>query len=158
MPSADAAPAPSEVPGLDGTDPAEMAARLRLSATRLARRLRQTADAGLTPSQLSALAVVANHGPLTLGELAEHERVAPPSVTKIVAKLETEGLLSRTPDPTDRRVVYVATTPGGDALLAESRRRKTAWLTGRIQHLTPDQQACLTAALDVLDELTTDQP
>src|SRR5207253_8526736 len=84
------------------TDPSEVAARLRLSATRLARRLRQEADAGLTPSQLSALAVVDCKGPLTLGSLAEHERVAPPSITKVVARLEAEGLVERTSDAADR--------------------------------------------------------
>ena len=73
------------------TDTAAMAARLRLSATRLARRLRQESGAGLSPSQQSALAVIANHGPLTLGALAEHERVAPPSITKVVSKLECDG-------------------------------------------------------------------
>lgn len=143
---------------LDGLDAAEVAARLRLSATRLARQLRQKADAGLTPSQLSALAVICHHQPLTLGELAELERVAPPSVTKIVAKLETEGLVTRTPGPSDRRVAYVSTTPAGDALIAESRRRKTAWLTGRVRELSPEQQGRLAAALDVLDQITTDQP
>src|SRR5690349_10908404 len=105
-------------------EPYESAARLRLSATRLARRLRQEADAGLTPSQLSALAVIANHGPLTLGALAEWERVAPPSATKIVNHLEAAGLVVRTGDPDDRRVTLVATSDAGAALLAESRRRK----------------------------------
>ena len=60
----------------------DIAARLRLSATRLARRLRQESNSGLTPSQLSALAAVSNAGAVTLGELADHERVAPPSITK----------------------------------------------------------------------------
>src|SRR2546425_1184230 len=73
--------------------PAEIAARLRLSATRLARQLRQEAGAGLTPSQLSALAVIANHGPLTLGALADHERGAPPSITKVATKLVAQTLL-----------------------------------------------------------------
>ena len=146
---------PTAVEAVAGVDPAEVAARLRLSATRLARRLRQRADAGLTPSQLSALAVIHNHQPLTLGELAERERVAPPSVTKIVAKLERDGFVSRTPDPADRRVANVATTEAGTALIVESRRRKTAWLTSRIRDLTPDQQARLAAALDVLDEIAT---
>src|SRR5439155_22655892 len=118
----------------------EIAARLRLSATRLARRLRQESGAGLSPSQQSALAVIANHGPLTLGALAEHERVAPPSITKVVSKLECDGLVVRTPDPGDRRVCRVAISPEGSALLEESRRRKTAWLTARINELDPDRQ------------------
>ena len=131
----------------------EIAARLRLSATRLARRLRQESGAGLSPSQQSALAVIANHGPLTLGALAEHERVAPPSITKVVSKLECDGLVTRAPDPTDRRVCRVAISPTGEALLEESRRRKTAWLTARISQLDADRQRRLADALDVLDEL-----
>ena len=132
---------------------AEIAARLRLSATRLARRLRQESGAGLSPSQQSALAVIANHGPLTLGALAEHERVAPPSITKVVSKLECDGLVTRTPDPSDRRICRVAISPDGEALLEESRRRKTAWLAARINELSPERLRRLADALDVLDEL-----
>ena len=131
----------------------EIASRLRLSATRLARRLRQESGAGLSPSQLSALAVIANHGPLTLGALAEHERVAPPSITKVVSKLESDGLVTRTPDPADRRICRVAVSPSGETLLEEIRRRKTAWLTARISQLDADRQRRLADALDVLDEL-----
>ena len=132
---------------------AEIAARLRLSATRLARRLRQESGAGLSPSQQSALAVIANHGPLTLGALAEHERVAPPSITKVVSKLECDGLVTRAPDPSDRRICRVAISPDGEALLDESRRRKTVWLAARINELSPEQQRRLADALDVLDEI-----
>jgi DNA-binding MarR family transcriptional regulator len=138
-------------------DPSEVAARLRLSATRLARRLRQQADAGLTPSQLSALAVIDAHGPLTLGSLADHERVAPPSITKLVNKLEAEGLVQRTTDLADRRITRVATSAQGASLLAESRRRKTAWLTSRISQLDADAQQRLAAALDVLDALASEE-
>lgn len=134
---------------------AEMAARLRLSSTRLARRLRQQAGTGHTPSQLSALATVERHGPLTLGTLAEHERVAPPSITKLLAKLEADGLVERATDPDDRRVQRVSITKAGRDLMAESRRRKTTWLTARIRELPPEEQARLADALDVLDHLTT---
>jgi DNA-binding MarR family transcriptional regulator len=132
---------------------AEIAARLRLSATRLARRLRKEAGSGLSPSQGSALAAVHNHGPLTLGALAEHERVAPPTITKVVAFLEAEGLLVRSADPDDRRVSRVTTTKAGDGLVAESRRRKTAWLTTQVGQLPADEQTRLAEALDVLDHL-----
>jgi len=137
----------------NSTSAPEIASRLRLSATRLARRLRQESGAGLSPSQQSALAVISNHGPLTLGALAEHERVAPPSITKVVSKLECDGLVIRTPDPHDRRVCRVETSPEGAALLEEVRRRKTAWLTARISQLSPDHQRRLADALDVIDEL-----
>jgi len=139
-------------------DDPEVAARLRLSATRLARRLRQEAGSGLTPSQLSALAAVHNGGPLTLGALAEHERVAPPSITKCVAKLEADGLLERTADPADRRVSRVSTTKAGEALIAETRRRKTTWLTSRLRELSHEDRAHLAAALDALDNLCSQEP
>src|SRR5437764_15124733 len=96
---------------------AEIAARLRLSATRLGRRSRQESGPGLSPSQQSALAVIANHGPLTLGALAEHERAAPASITKLVTKRECAGLVTRSADPTDRRICRVATAPQGETLL-----------------------------------------
>lgn len=132
---------------------AEIAARLRLSATRLARRLRREAGSGLSPSQGSALAAVHNNGPLTLRELADHERVAPPTITKVIGFLEAEGLVVRSIDPGDRRVSRVATTKAGEALVAESRRRKTAWLTTQVGELSPADQARLAEALDVLDDL-----
>jgi DNA-binding MarR family transcriptional regulator len=135
------------------TTQAEIAARLRLSSTRLARRLRQEVSTGLTPSQLSALAAVERHGPVTLGALAEHERIAPPSITKVVAKLEAEDLVERAVDPSDRRVARVAVTKAGRELIEESRRRKTSWLLDRIQTLPVDEQERLAAALDALDHL-----
>jgi DNA-binding MarR family transcriptional regulator len=132
----------------------EVAARLRLSATRLARRLRQESASGRTPSQLSAIASIEQHGPLTLGALAEHERVAPPTITNIVAKLEADGLVTRHVDQIDRRFARVAVTEAGAALVAEIRRRKTTWLADRIGDLTAEQQAALAAALDALDALS----
>lgn len=132
----------------------EIAARLRLSATRLHRRLRREAGDALTPSQISALAAVEHNGPLTLGALADHEGVSAPSITKVLSILEEDGLIERRPDPSDRRVTFVTTTPKGAELVAESRRRKTAWLSSRISELSPEQRRRLDDALDVLDQLT----
>ena len=112
----------------------------------------------LTPSQISALAAIDHHGPLTLGSLAEHENVSAPSITKVTAVLEQRGLVSRQTDPADRRVQYVTATPQGSALVAESRRRKTAWLTSRVRELSPTQRRQLADALDVLDALTSKDP
>lgn len=131
----------------------EVAAGLRLSATRLARRLRTEADMGLTPSLLSALAVVHVHGPLTLGAVAELEGIAPPTVTKIVAKLQDQDLVERITDPSDRRVCRVTTTAAGDELLARSRARKTAWLAARLASLSPDDLDAVARATRVIDEL-----
>jgi DNA-binding MarR family transcriptional regulator len=127
---------------------------LRLLATRLARQLRQQADTGLSPSQLSALSTINAQGPLTLGALADLERVAPPSVTKVVTKLEAAGLVVRQADERDRRVVRVASTPAGDELLAEVRQRKDAWLAARLAEMSADERRQIAGALEVLEGLT----
>lgn len=137
------------------TGDAALAARLRLGATRLARILRREADTGLSPSQLSALATVEIHGPMTLGALADHENVAPPSITKVVNILDAQGLVSRQAGATDRRVAMVTITAEGNRLLDESRRRKNQWLAARISKLDADQKARLADALDVIEVLTT---
>jgi DNA-binding MarR family transcriptional regulator len=146
------------VNGTTATDVGAMAAQLRITATRLARLLRRQGDTGLSPSQLSALTSIERHGPLTLGALADHERVAPPSITKVVAKLEELDLVARRADPDDRRVARVTATDAGHALLAQVRQRKDVWLAARLADLDDDQRERLGAALDVLDELTGRDP
>src|SRR5687767_10184004 len=113
----------SPVPTSD--ENAELAGRLRLSVTRLARQLRQTADSDLSPTQASVLATVSSAGPLALGELAELERVASPTITKVVGLLHEKGLIDKVIDPADRRFVRVSLTPEGEALLERTRARKT---------------------------------
>src|SRR4029077_15418837 len=80
-----------------------LGSQLRLAVLRLSRRLRQPAAGDITASQLSALAVLAKQGELSLGELAAIERIAPPSMTRIAARLEEQGLLERKVDAVDRR-------------------------------------------------------
>ena len=135
----------------------ETAARLQMSTTRLARRLRREAGAQLTPSQLSVMASIHRHGTVTLGALAELERVAPPTITRVVAKLEADGLVERTPDPADRRVARVSTTAAGDELVAQARRRKVAWLAERLERLPARDRARIESALDALERLA-DEP
>lgn len=135
----------------DGAD--DTAARLQMVTTRMARRLRRETGAQLTPSQLSVMASIHRNGPITLGGLAECERVAPPTITRVVTKLEADGLVTRRPDPDDRRVARVATTPQGDELMAMSRARKVAWLADRLDQLPTRDRARITAALDALERL-----
>ena len=135
------------------TSPADLANSLRLSITRLARRMRQESDARLTPTQIAALATVDRHGPLPLGALAEEEQIGAPTVTKIVDKLHAAGLVERLPDPDDRRVTRIAATPSGRTLLDEIRERKTAWLATRLAELDAEDLATLTAAAEVLERL-----
>ena len=124
-----------------------------MAISRLARRLRQEADAGLTPSQLSALATIHRRGPLTLGELAEWERVAPPSVTRMATNLEQGGYVERVPDPDDRRVVRVVATPKAGELVAVARARKAAWLIERLDGLDAHDRSSVLAAVDGLERL-----
>ena len=133
---------------------AELAGRLRLAVTRLARQLRQTSDSDLSPTQSAVLATLDNHGPVTLGELAELERVASPTITKVTGILQERGLVDKVPDPNDRRFVRVELTSEGKALVERSRARKTAWLARQLHDLQPEELERLAAAAEVLEHLT----
>lgn len=135
---------------------AELASRLRLVVTRLARRLRTQLPGELSPSQLATLATVERLGPLTLGELSSAERVKPPTMTKIVACLEEQGLVSRTVDRSDRRVARVEATSAGLRFLRDSRRQKDAYLAERLRTLDPGDRAALERAAGVLERLLED--
>jgi DNA-binding MarR family transcriptional regulator len=137
---------------------ADFAPRLRLATMRLARLLRQHGDPGISQSLISALATVARCGPVTLGRLAELESVQPPSMTRIVAKLEDLGLVVRTVDDADRRVARVSLTPAADTLLAEVRIRRNEVLASRLGALDADELAALEAALPALERLAGVQP
>jgi DNA-binding MarR family transcriptional regulator len=127
--------------------------QLRLAVLRLSRRLRQQVVGDITASQLSALTAVAKHGPLSLGELAAFERIAPPSMTRIAARLEERGLVDRRTDAADRRVARVVVTDEGTALLDETRTRRDAYLAARLSSLDDAQRALLAAALPILEQL-----
>jgi DNA-binding MarR family transcriptional regulator len=135
-------------------DTAELAARLRLAVTRLARRLRQEAEAGITPSMLSALSSAERQGPLTMRDLCAVEQVQPPTMTRIVAALVAAGLVVRETDAEDGRVAWVKVTPNGRRLLERSRRRKEAFLARAIRELDAGDVATLEAAADVLEGFT----
>jgi DNA-binding MarR family transcriptional regulator len=127
--------------------------RLRLVVTRLARRLRQQAEAPISPTQSAALATVDRRGPLTLGELAEIERVQPPTITAAVRRLEEQGLVERHQDPEDRRVARVQVTRAGRKLLSETRSRTSAYLERRVAGLSTRDRATLERAAAILERL-----
>jgi DNA-binding MarR family transcriptional regulator len=133
-----------------------VAARLRLAVMRLARRLRQQADQGVTPSQLAALSSLDRLGPLTLGELSTVERVRPPTMTRIVAGLEELQLAQRERDAHDRRVARVRLTPAGQRFVQRSRTRKNAYLAARLRTLSPDELAALDRATAILERVMED--
>jgi DNA-binding MarR family transcriptional regulator len=110
----------------------------------------------VSPSQLSALSTVAQRGELTLGELAAIERIAPPSMTRIAARLEDQGWLERRVDASDRRVARVAVSPAGEALLDENRTRRDAFLSKRLQEFTEEERAVLRRAVPLLERLASE--
>ncbi len=134
-------------------DIGELSSRLRLAIARSARRMRQEAGTDLSPSLTSALATIERHGPITPSELAELERVQRPSATRIVSRLETEGLVDRAADPADGRSSLVSASAPGRALLRRLRTRKTAYLARRLRDLPESDVEALREAADVLERL-----
>ncbi|MGD0377144.1 MAG: MarR family transcriptional regulator [Streptosporangiaceae bacterium] len=138
---------------------AGLATALRISVSRLARRLRAERVAlGLQPdlsdTQLAALATLVRHGPMTPGELAEHEKVQPPSMTRVIAVLEERSLVVRAPHTTDRRQVVLTVTAGGQELVYQARRLREAWLAKRLRELSPQERATLRSAAPILEKLS----
>jgi DNA-binding MarR family transcriptional regulator len=135
------------------TPSADLAVHLRLVISRMARRLRQEAGGGLSPSLSSALASIDRHGPLTPSELAARERVQRPTITRILGRLEEAGLVERTADPTDRRSSLVTTAPDGQELMREQRTRKDAYLARRLRALSAEERATLDRAATILERM-----
>ena len=131
------------------------ATELRHALMRLSRRLRQegSAEGGITATQLATLVTVEASGPMTLGELAEAERVKPPSITRVVVSLEGDGLVTRSADPSDGRVSLIAITRAGRTLLAQQRRRRDAWLEDHLAELTPEERAAVMAVAPIFERL-----
>jgi len=139
------------------TDAERLAADLRVAVARLARRLRQQTGTDLTASLLSALWSIERLEPVTLGDLAVAERVQPPTLTRIAARLEGEGLVVRRTDANDRRVTIVQLSPDGRRLLERTRTRRTAYLTKRLRGLDPEDLATLERAAPILERLAGEQ-
>jgi DNA-binding MarR family transcriptional regulator len=131
-----------------------IAASLRDVIARLNRRLRQTRPLGeLTQTQLSALTSLDLAGALTPRELAEAERVQPPTMTRIVGKLADLGLVERVPHPTDGRQVILSATRSGRAVLANNGRARDAWLGRQIAALDTDERETLWRAVRIVDRI-----
>jgi DNA-binding MarR family transcriptional regulator len=141
-------------PTVDLAGATQLAIQLRDAITRVNRRLRQTRPIGeLTIAQISALQSLDTAGALTPRELADAERVQPPTMTRIVARLEERGLIQRTPHPTDGRQVILAPSPLGRELLVEYQRVRDEWLANRIGGLTEADRDALRRAAEILVRL-----
>jgi len=136
-------------------DPTDVLAdRLHTAAIHLLRRLRREDDAaGLSAPRLSALSVVVFGGPITIGALAAAEQVRAPTMSRLVAALEVQGLVRRVSDRTDHRIVRVEATARGRALLQAGRRRRVGVLTGDIRELSAAERRTLTTAIPLFERL-----
>lgn len=139
-------------PDLD--DGARLASAFRIAVMRLTRRMRsERSDDTLGLSRLSALSTLFGSGPLSPTALAERERIQAPSMTRIITTLEERGLVERAPHPSDRRQSLIAITEAGRSIVQEDRRRRTAWLTQRIERLSPAERRRIAEVLPILERI-----
>jgi DNA-binding MarR family transcriptional regulator len=132
----------------------DLAKTLREAIQRLNRRVRQARPVGdLTFGQLSALTSILLAGALTPRELADLERVQPPTMTKIVGKLEERGLVMRTPHPTDGRQVILAPTEQGRAIYAQFELQRNAWLAQQLEHVSSEDRDVLFRAAEIMQQV-----
>jgi DNA-binding MarR family transcriptional regulator len=141
------------VDAADTDGPVVDVTRLRVALARLSRRLRRHELAGLTPTQLAALATVGHSGPMRLGDLAAAEGIAPSTLTRLVTALEDSGYVRRCADPSDARASTLAITAHGQDALERIRTESTLALAASMQLLAPGQRAALAEALPVLEQL-----
>lgn len=131
-----------------------LASALRVSLMRLSRRLRYDVNEEHSSNQLGVLFTLNRCGDLTIGDLAQAEKVQPPSMTRTLSSLTEKGLVRRQVSTTDGRVAMISLTPAGEAVIAESRRRKELWLQQRLRELTPEQRQILRDAAPILEMLS----
>jgi len=134
---------------------AGLASELRLSVMRLRRRLavERDPDNPLSINAMGILGALYRVGDLTVGELASRELVKPPSMTRTVNCLQSDGYVVRRRHETDGRQVVVSLTDLGRDTVLVDRRRRDEWLAIRLRDLTPDQRAVLRRAAPILESL-----
>lgn len=134
--------------------PAAVADRLHSAAIRLLRRLRKEDDsAGIGASRLSALSVAVFAGPVTMGQLAAAEQVSAPTMTRLIAAMERDGLVRREDDAEDGRVVWIRATAKGSRILHDARRRRVAALTDDLGTLDRAELRLLARAAEIVERL-----
>jgi len=134
-------------------EPAALAARLRVAGWRFARRMRRESAPGISPTLSAALHTVEMQGPITAGQLAAHEHVQKPTMTRTIQALLDNGLVERVPDPLDGRVSWLSITAEGRRLLQRSRRRTDEFLAKRVKKLSAEERAVLETAATLLERL-----
>jgi DNA-binding MarR family transcriptional regulator len=134
-------------------DPVTVANRLRPVLLRLARELRREIHSlGVTGGQVTLLAQIKHHPGITATELAERERVSAAGMSGHLVRLEAAKLIERT-RAADRRRIGLSLTPEGEKALKSVRKKRTAWLAGRLERLDPEEREQIEASIDALEKL-----
>ena len=135
-------------------DTVEIADALRPVLLRIGRELRREArHVGVSPEQVALLVAIKYDPGIGVRELAAHERVSAPAMSKHVDRLERDGLVSRTPSDDDRRRVGLTLTEEGQRVLRRVRSRRTAWLASRLRSLSDADRTAIAAAVEPLSRL-----
>jgi DNA-binding MarR family transcriptional regulator len=107
--------------------------------------------ADVTPRMLAVLWHLAESGPLTVGEQAEHLGLTAPTVSELVDRLESKGLVDRLRDDRDRRRVFVWLTPDGQARVRQHPQvLGPDDLTRAVEAMRPTDRAALVRGLRAL--------
>jgi len=137
----------------------ELADRLHSTAIHLLRQARvQDASTGLAPARLSALSVLVFGGAMSLNELARAEQVRPPTMSRIVDALESEGLIRRTVNQLDRRAVVLEATEKGTAILWQGRKRRVKFLAKHLSRLNDAERSRIDDAIKAIQKAMARQP
>ena len=129
----------------------ELGGQLRAAIARLYRRFRSERPEGsLGDAALAVLTHLHKHGPQTLTELSDYDRVSPASMSQIVNRLTSAGYAVRSRDPDDRRKVLFSTTTEGAELASAARAQRTAWLDQRLEALSAEDRAVIARAAELL--------
>ena len=130
------------------------ASDLRIATFRLARRMRtQRAVDSMSDGQFAVLAGLSVHGPHTLGELADRERVSAPAMNRTVNCLQDSGYVTRSADENDGRKVVIDLTDDGRAVVEETARRRDAWVEEALAEIEPDEREILAQAAAIMQRM-----
>ena len=131
----------------------DLADRLHSTAIHLLRRVRvEDAATGIAPARLSALSVLVFGGAMSLNDLARAEQVRPPTMSRIVDALESEGLARRTVNPQDRRAVVIEATEKGAAILWQGRKRRVKFLAKRLSRLSEAERRQIESGVQAIQK------
>ena len=131
----------------------ELADRLHSTAIHLLRQVRvQDAATGIAPARLSALSVLVFGGPVSLNGLARAEQVRPPTMSRIVDALESDGLVRRCANEQDRRAVVIEATEKGTAILWLGRKRRVKFLAKHLSRLSETERKHIERAVQAIQK------